>query len=92
MLQEGVEDNSNIWNIACFIFRNTDVNIDNKEYKFQIDQDEIKLMENDMQRFKNTCEEFSEGKMKVNYEIIQIEEPITSISYDQENEYYINPP
>ena len=44
-----------------------------------------------MQRFKNTCEEFSEGKMKVNYEIIQIEEPITSISYDQENEYYINP-
>lgn len=91
MMQEGIEDNSNIWNVACFIFKNTDVNIDNKEYKFQIDQDEIKLMENDMQRFKNTCEEFSEEKMKVNYEIIQIEEPITSISYDQENEYYINP-
>lgn len=91
ILEEGTEDNSNVWNMVCFILKNTDVYIDSKEYKFQIDDDEINLMEDDMKRFKNTCEEFSEGKMKVNYEIIQIEEPITSISYDQENEYYVNP-
>lgn len=29
--------------------------------------------------------------MKINYNIIEIDEPITSISYDNENAYYINP-
>ena len=91
LLEEGIDDNSNTWNIACFIFKNTDVCINNKEYKFQIDQDEIGLMRDDMKRFKNTSESFSEERMKINYEIIEIEEPITSISYDEENEYYINP-
>lgn len=29
--------------------------------------------------------------MKIKYDIIEIDEPITSISYDEENAYYINP-
>ena len=29
--------------------------------------------------------------MTITYDIIQISEPLTSISYDEENEYYVDP-
>lgn len=93
--ESGVPDRTNTWNFVCFLFKNLDVNIEEdgqiKNYKLSMDQDDIRQMKENMQRFKIVCEEFSENRMDIKYDIIEIEEPITSISYDEENEYYVNP-
>lgn len=90
--ESGVKDKSDVWNFACFIFKNIDaLGNDGTPYKLSIGQDDISLIQDDMRRFKSTCEEYSMNQMTINYDIIEIEEPITSISYDDENGYYINP-
>lgn len=93
--ESGIADKSNTWNFVCFIFKNLDVNLQengaNKQYKISMSQNDISLAKENMKRFKNTCEELSRNKMQVNYDIIEIDTPITSISYDEKNAYYINP-
>ncbi len=92
-IETGIKDTSNEWNFACFIIKNTDIQNNNDGYnaKLSMSSSDIYEMENNIVRFKNTAEEFSEYKMKVNYDIIQIEEPVTSLSYDEESGYYVAP-
>lgn len=44
-----------------------------------------------MGRFKSSCEELSNNKMQVTYDFITIKEPITTLSYDEENGYHVAP-
>lgn len=94
-LETGVTDKSNEWNFVCFMFQNLDVTLtqdgQNQHYQIALTENDKILARDNMQRFKNTVEELSQNKMKVNYDIIEISEPITSISYDDENAYYVNP-
>lgn len=90
-LEKGVVDTSNEWDFVCFIFKNTQVELDKKAYDISMNIDDINQMKSNMVRFKNTLEEFSRGKMQVNYEIIEIDKPITSLAYDTTNAYYVNP-
>lgn len=53
--------------------------------------DDIAQMRQNMSRFKTSCEELSKQKMTVTYDVITIEEPITTLSYDSENGYYVAP-
>ena len=61
--EAGNADNTNTWNFVCFIFKNINVNINQtgtvENYNFSIDKSEIELVEDDMERFKYTCEKFS---------------------------------
>ena len=43
-----------------------------------------------MKRFKLTSEKFSNGNINISYKIIEIENPIKSMSYDDEKGYYID--
>lgn len=43
-----------------------------------------------MRRFKSSMEEMSLGKMKVQYDIVETSKPITAMSYDEENGYYVS--
>ena len=90
-LEKGITDTSNEWNFVCFVFKNVDVSLDNLYYNISMNSEEIQQIKSNMLRFKRTLEEFSGGKMQVDYDVIEIDEPITSLSYDDENEYYVNP-
>ena len=85
-----IEDNSQ-WNVACFIFKNIDVDIDGQEYKFNTTMSDIQEIKSNMQRFKSACENLSKHKMKVKYSIHEIDNPITTISYSEDHGYYIDP-
>jgi hypothetical protein len=52
---------------------------------------DISDMRQNMARFKNSCEELSNGKMSVTYDFIVINDPITTLAYDDENGYYVGP-
>lgn len=90
-LEKGITDENTLWNVGCFIFKNIDVDIDGQEYKFSTTSSDIQEIKNNMQRFKSACETLSKGKMKVKYNIHEIDEPITTISYSEEHGYYIDP-
>ena len=90
-LEKGIKTEDTNWNVACFIFKNINLNIDGEEINFQMNTNEIESVYNNMQRFKSTCKELSEGKMTVDYNIYEIDEPITTISYEEENGYYFSP-
>ncbi|MBO5478492.1 MAG: hypothetical protein J6A04_02085 [Clostridia bacterium] len=90
-IESGYQSEDNNWNFACFVFTSTDVTLQEKEIKLTMRTTDVSDMRQNMSRFKTSCEELSKGKMKVNYDFITIQEPITSLSYDDENGYYVGP-
>lgn len=90
-LEKGMNSTNTNWNVACFIFENTDVEIDGQNMKFSLSSSEIDAVKSDMKNFQNSCKRMSENKMTINYQIYSIEEPLTTISYSDEHGYYFDP-
>lgn len=94
-LEKGTAESNTNWNMVCFIFKNVDVLINQEgteqRLKFSMTSEDIEIMKNNMQRLKNACKEISDNKMSIDYKIIEIDEPITSVSYDKEHGYYVDP-
>ena len=90
-LEEGVKDNSNNWNVACFIIKNIDVKINNQNLKLSMNSNDIYKMKTNIERFKVAAQEISNNKMTVDYDIYQIDEPIKTITYSEEYGYYLDP-
>lgn len=90
-LEKGIATSDANWKMACFIFENTDVEIEGQKMNFSMSSEEISAVKNDMQNFKISCNRLSDGKMNVNYDIYNIEKPLTTISYSEEHGYYFDP-
>lgn len=94
-IEEGTADTSNTWNFLCLIFDKTDVNLKvngtDKNFNLALSRSDVDDMKLCINRFKTSMEELSKGKMKVNYDIKEIQTPITSMSYDEENGYFVSP-
>ena len=90
-IEEGKPDTDNNWKMACFIIENIDLNVNNKNIKLSMTNDDIYTIESNMNRLQSSLKELSANKMDMTYEIIRIEDPLTTISYDPENEYYVDP-
>ena len=93
-VEAGVASTSNKWKMACFIFPNIDVtvNVDGKteNVKLQMTSDDIRTVENNLARFKNSMREVSKDKINIEYETYVIKKPIKTLSYDEENGYYVS--
>ena len=90
-IEEGNIDKDKNWNMACFIIENIDLNINGKNIKLSMSDRDINTIENNMARLQESIKDISGNKMSITYDIIEIEKPLTTISYDEENEYYIDP-
>ncbi len=90
-IEQGSIDTSKNWHMACFIIENIDLDIDGKNINLSMSDRDISTIENNMARYKNSIKEISGNKISITYDIIRIKEPLTTISYDEENEYYVNP-
>ncbi len=94
-IESGIQTQDANWNFACFVFTNTNVSIEKdgkkESIKLEMTSTDIEDMKQNIERFKTSCAELSKRKMSVNYDFITINEPITSLSYDNENGYYVAP-
>lgn len=90
-LEKGLNSEDSKWNMACFIFKNTDVEIEGKRMNFSMSSEEIKAVKDDMEDFKASCKKLSDGKMSVDYEIYNIEQPLKTICYSEDHGYYFDP-
>ena len=90
-IEKGQTEEDSDWNFACFIFENTNVVVDNKQIDIQVTNTDIEDIKNTIERFENSCNQLSDGKMTADCDIYEIQEPITSLSYDDEFGYYVAP-
>ena len=89
-LERGIDDKTIEWNVGCFIIKNLDVNIDMQRYNLKTNTDDITNVRLNMKRFQEDCYTFSNGAMKVKYDILEVNTPITTITYSEEHGYYIS--
>lgn len=94
-IEKGTETKNNEWKFSCFIFPHidVDVNINGKTEHVSLDMsdDDIQDLKTNMARFQTSIQSMSNNKMKVTYDIFTIEEPIKTLSYDDDNGYYVSP-
>ena len=90
-LEQGIKDNTNTWNVACFIIKNVDVVIDNEEVNLSMSVRDVESMKDNMQRFSTSMKELSDNKMQVTYDIFEINEPVKTVTYSDEFAYYLDP-
>ena len=93
-MEVGTANQSKEWNMVCFIFPKIDVDVDidgKKEHvSLQMLDNEISSIKQNLERFSNSIKEISRDKMSIKYETIIINEPIKTLSYDDENGYYVS--
>lgn len=94
-MESGYEDENTNWNVACFVFTATDVQVQKNgqplNIKLSMTTTDVMDMKQNIERFKTTCSELTNNKMSVSYDFITINTPITSLSYDDENGYFVGP-
>lgn len=93
-IESGVKETSSEWKFALFIFENLDVNInqdgENKNIKSSMNEEDINTMVQDMEIFKNSIRSLSGNKMTVTTNLYKVAQPITTLSYDEENGYFVS--
>lgn len=90
-LEEGVKENNNNWNFACFIFEETNVKVNDKQVNVNVTPRDISDIKDTIKRFETSCSQMSLNKMTAECDVYQIKEPITQLSYDEEFGYYVSP-
>lgn len=90
-IEQGNVDNDTNWHMACFIIENIDLNVNGRNINLSMSDRDITTIENNMKRLQNSIKKISGNKMTITYDIIEIKKPLKTISYDKENEYYVDP-
>ncbi len=93
-MEAGTADTTNTWKIGCFIFPIIDVNVDvneKKEHvKLEMTETDIADIIYNLYRYNESISKLSKNKIKVESETYTIWNPITTLSYDEENGYYVS--
>lgn len=88
-IEEGASDESNTWNFGVFLIDNASVNIEGSLKNYTMTTADKSVVGVDLQRLKNSIKSISNNQINIEYEMIEITEPLTTLSYDEENGYYI---
>lgn len=89
-IEVGRKTKTNNWNFAVFMINNTELNVGTEKVSKKLTNPQANAIKNAFVGFKKTLEEFSNNNINVNYDIITIKEPLTTISNDEETGYYIS--
>lgn len=88
-IEEGFLDTSNTWNFGCFIIDNIDVVIEGKRFQISMPSYDKTTIVSDMRKTQLSIAAMSNNQMNITYDIIEIQKPLTTLTYDPENGYYI---
>lgn len=89
-IETGNQNNSKEWNFACFLIKNVSVRNSELNINTQMSNLDIESMKQNMNRFKISCENLSQNQMIVNYNVIEIDDALTTLTKDKEYGYYID--
>ena len=93
-IEKGVAQSNTNWKFGIFLVDNINTQIENNGVKQNINvslsEDDKKLMLQDANIFKNSIKNLSGNQMTADVDLFEIKEPITTLSFDEENGYYIS--
>lgn len=93
-MEQGTASKDSNWKMVCFIFPNIDVNVEingRKEHvSLQMTEEDITTVRTNLTRFQTSIAQLSKNQMTVNYEVYTVNSPIHTLSYDEENGYYVS--
>lgn len=89
-VEKGVKRQDTNWKIGCYAIKEVDVKINGKQYNYTLNTQDMENMKFNLNRFKQDCYNFSNKAMTIDYEINEINTPLTSISYSEEQGYYFS--
>lgn len=89
-IEEGTWDEGNDWNVVCLVLKNTDIKLFDVDFKYAMSEQDIKQIKDCMERFKNSTNQMSNGNITISYDIVEVDEAISKLSYDAERGYYID--
>ena len=77
-------------NFGVFVFQNLDINVDGKQFNEYMTEDDKKLLRQDVDNFKSSIEKMTRGKIKPNVITKYFSDPVTKVSFDKDNGYYLD--
>lgn len=89
-IEEGMAESNNHWKFACFIFKTTNVTINQKQIKLSVTQNDIRDINNTIHLFESSCRNLSNGKMTADCDIYEINTPLSQLSYDNQYGYFVS--
>lgn len=91
-LEQGSLDTDRNWHMACFIIKNLDTEVvqngRTRNVELQMTQNDIMTIKNNLQRLQNTIGSISGNNMTITYDVIEIDKPLTSLTYDETSEFF----
>lgn len=87
-ISKGTENYDTNWKMGLLIFEYME--IQNENINNKMTENEVQMLANNMERYKKTIKSISNNQMEITTVVYKITDPITSISYDKENGYYVN--
>jgi len=92
-IESGIVQYDNEWDFLCLIYDNVDVNVEInstvQNVKLSLNDTDIYDIKSSFERFGDSIETLSKYKMRANTTVIEINEPIKTMSHDEENGYYV---
>lgn len=89
-IEEGALDASDTWKFGCFVIDYANVEINGNQLNYSMTSQDKSVVRLNMERLQNTIKEISNNQMNIEYDVIEITEPLTELTYDEENGYYIS--
>lgn len=95
-IEEGSIDYDTNWNVACFIINNINTTLTEgdkagRNVNLEVSYEDISTIKRNLARLEESIKQVSGNKMSITYDLIEIKEPLTTLSYDEENKYYVDP-
>ena len=95
-IEEGSMDYDTNWNIACFIIDNIETTLTEGDkagtsVDIEVSSDDISTIRKDLSRLENSIKEISGNRMNITYDLIEIKDTLTTLSYNETNKYYAGP-
>ena len=91
-IEQGAVDTTKNWHMACFIIENINGDVEQngriRNVNLQMSNNDISTINNNLKRLQDTIVDISGNNMTITYDVIEITEPLTTLTYDEENEYY----
>lgn len=86
-IEQGAYRKSNRWNFAVFIINNSDIKIGSQRIHETISTSQKNSIVNCVKKFENTCEDFANGNMSINYEIFDLNDTVRTLTVDNNAGY-----
>lgn len=94
-LESGIPNTDKNWKFLCLLMDSLDVTVEKEgretPYKIAMTEQNKSDIIQAINQFSNSMQILSEGKMTASCDIFEVTEPITSLSCDTENGYYVAP-